>query len=170
MASLVEELLDVMGEETQGYEKLYTLSEEKRQAIVHRDLEGMESVVAKENDITSDLKNLENKRAQILKDMSVVLGKDDETLTVTQVILLLSKQPKEHAVLTEARDNLVKAATNMQFLNEQNQILLNQAMEMVEFDLTLFKSMRQAPETANYDKNAYNTGDILPSGGFDAKQ
>lgn len=170
MASLVEELLDVMGEETQGYEKLYTLSEEKRQAIVHRDLEGMESVVAKENDITSDLKNLENKRAQILKDMSVVLGKDDETLTVTQVILLLSKQPKEQAVLTEARDNLVKAATNMQFLNEQNQILLNQAMEMVEFDLTLFKSMRQAPETANYDKNAYNTGDILPSGGFDAKQ
>ena len=102
--------------------------------------------------------------------MSVVLGKDEETLTVTQVILLLSKQPKEQKTLTEARDKLIKAATNMQFLNEQNQILLSQAMEMVEFDLTLFKSMRQAPETANYDKNAYNTGDILPSGGFDAKQ
>lgn len=170
MASLVEELLDVMGKETEGYEKLYALSEEKRQGIVHRDLEAMERVISKENDITSDLKNLENKRIQILKDMSVVLGKDEETLTVTQVILLLSKQPKEQKTLTEARDNLVKAATNMQFLNEQNQILLSQAMEMVEFDLTLFKSMRQAPETANYDKNAYNTGDILPSGGFDAKQ
>ena len=170
MASLVEELLDVMGKETEGYEKLYALSEEKRQGIVHRNLEALESVVSKENDITSDLKNLENKRVQILKDMSVVLGKDEETLTVTQVILLLSKQPKEQKTLTEARDKLVKAATNMQFLNEQNQILLSQAMEMVEFDLTLFKSMRQAPETANYDKNAYNTGDILPSGGFDAKQ
>ena len=41
---------------------------------------------------------------------------------------------------------------------------------MVEFDLTLLRSMRQAPETANYDKNAYNTGDILGSSGFDAKQ
>ena len=48
--------------------------------------------------------------------------------------------------------------------------LLKQALEMVEFDLTLLKSMRQAPETANYDKNAYNTGDILGSSGFDAKQ
>ena len=66
MASLVEELLDVMGKETEGYEKLYALSEEKRQGIVHRDLEALESVVSKENDITSDLKNLENKRAQIL--------------------------------------------------------------------------------------------------------
>ncbi len=170
MASLVDELLDVMGEETKGYEKLYALSEKKRQGIIHRDLEEMESVVAEENDVTSDLKNLENKRVRILKDMSVVLGKDDEQLTVTQVILLLEKQPKEQKALTEARNNLVKAATNMQFLNGQNQLLLEQAMEMVDFDLTLFKSMRQAPETANYDRNAYNTGDILPSGGFDAKQ
>ena len=48
--------------------------------------------------------------------------------------------------------------------------LLKQAMEMVEFDLTLLKSMRQAPETANYNKNAYNTGDLLGGSGFDAKQ
>lgn len=41
---------------------------------------------------------------------------------------------------------------------------------MVEFDLTLLKSMRQAPETANYNKNACNTGDLLGSSGFDAKQ
>ena len=54
--------------------------------------------------------------------------------------------------------------------NEQNQVLLQNALEMVEFDLTLFKSLRQAPETANYDSNAYNTGTLLGSSGFDAKQ
>ena len=58
----------------------------------------------------------------------------------------------------------------MRTMNEQNQALLNQAMEMVEFDLTLLRSMRQAPETANYDKNAYNTGELLGGSGFDAKQ
>ena len=102
--------------------------------------------------------------------MSVVLGKDKETLSVTEVIMMLDSQPKEQEALTEARDRLVKAATQMQFMNQQNAILLSQAIEMVEFDLTLFKSMRQAPETANYGKDAYSTGDILPSGGFDAKQ
>ena len=170
MASLVEELLGVLDEETSKYEELYELSSKKRESIVHRDLEGLEKTAGVENDLMGDLKNLEKKRIRILKDMSVVLGRDNETLTVTEIILKLEKQPKEQEALTGARDRLIKAATNMQFMNEQNQILLNQAMEMVEFDLTLFKSMRQAPETANYDKNAYNTGDILPSGGFDAKQ
>ena len=58
----------------------------------------------------------------------------------------------------------------MSAVNEQNRVLLEQALEMVNFDLTLFKSLRQAPETANYDKNAYNTGELLGSSGFDAKQ
>ena len=54
--------------------------------------------------------------------------------------------------------------------NQQNEILIRQAIEMAEFDITLFKSMRQAPETANYDRNAYNTGTLLGRSGFDAKQ
>ena len=55
-------------------------------------------------------------------------------------------------------------------INQQNETLLKHAMEMAEFDLTLFRSMRQAPTTANYDKQANNTGDLLGSSGFDAKQ
>ena len=58
----------------------------------------------------------------------------------------------------------------MNNINQQNEVLLKQALEMVEFDLTLLKSMRQAPETANYNRRAYNTGDLLGGGGFDAKQ
>ena len=170
MASLVEELLSVLGEETSRYEALYDVATEKRDYIIHRDLKKLEEVSAKESSISGALKNLEKKRIRVLKDMSVVLGKDDKTLTVTEIILMLDRQPKEQEALTQARDRLIKAATNMQFMNQQNSVLLSQAIEMVEFDLTLFKSMRQAPETANYGKNAYNTGDILPSGGFDAKQ
>ncbi len=170
MASLVEELLSVLDEESSKYDELYELSAKKRDSIVHRDLAGLEETGSIENELTGALKNLEKKRIRILKDMSVVLGRDNETLTVTEIILKLEKQPKEQEALTQARDRLVKAATKMQFMNEQNAVLLSQAIEMVEFDLTLFKSMRQAPETANYGKDAYSTGDILPSGGFDAKQ
>ena len=72
--------------------------------------------------------------------------------------------------MTEARDALVKTATRLQAANEQNSILLQQALEMVEFDLTLFKSLKQAPETANYDKNAYNTGELLGGSSFDTSQ
>ena len=172
MASLVEDLLDVMQRETENYQKLYTLAEQKRRGIMDRDLEKIEQTSSEENEISSELKNLESKRVRVLKDMSVVLGKDndDKILTVTEVILLLNKQKAEQEALTKARDSLVKAATQMQFLNEQNQILLEQAMEMVEFDLTLFKSLRQAPQTANYGQDAYTTGDILGGSSFDSSQ
>ena len=64
----------------------------------------------------------------------------------------------------------MEIATRLRTANEQNSILLQQALEMVEFDLTLFKSLKQAPETANYDKNAYNTGELLGGSSFDTSQ
>ncbi|MBQ1843847.1 FlgN protein [Lachnospiraceae bacterium C10] len=170
MASLVEELLSVMQEEKDGYDKLYALSEEKRGAIVKRNLQRLEEVNTAEERVASDLKNLENKRTRCLADMSAVLGHDRELLTVTQIIDLLANQPKEQKQLQEAKELLVRSATRMQQLNEQIQVLLQQALEMTEFDLTLFRSLKGGPETANYNRNAYNTGDVLPSSGFDAKQ
>ena len=170
MASLFEELVEVLNQENAGYEKLLGLSEEKKDAIIHGRVEVLEGITAREQDISSDLKNYENRRTRVLRDMSVVLGKDDEMMTVTQMIELLSDQPQEQVALTEARDQLALTASKMQFANQQNEILLQQALDMVEFDLTLFKSLKQAPETANYDKNAYNTGDVLGNSGFDTKQ
>ena len=82
----------------------------------------------------------------------------------------MDKQPDIQSKLTETRDSLLDTADQMQKINDLNSQLLVQAIEMTEFDITLFKSMRQAPETANYDKSAYNTGTILGSSGFDAKQ
>ena len=111
-----------------------------------------------------------NKQGRILQDIATVLGKSDEQMTVTKLIGYLDTQPDMKLKLQSAKDKLVSTAGKMQRLNKQNEILIAQAIEMTEFDITLFKSMRQAPETANYDKNAVNTGTILGSSGFDAKQ
>ncbi len=170
MASLVEELLVDLQTENETYGELLALSDTKRESIIKGNVEELEKITASEEEISSRLKNLENKRTSILKDMAVVLGHDGEIPTVTNVIEQLSSQPKEQQALTQARDRLVETASKLQFANQQNSILLQQALEMVEFDLTLFKSLKQAPETANYDKNAYNTGDLLGGGSFDTSQ
>ena len=170
MASLSEELKSTLTEEKKGYDDLYSLGQKKRQAVIDRDLTTLSAITDEEQEMADSLKALEQKRTRILKDMSSVLGHDDEILTVTEIINALNGQPEEQKALTEARDSLVKSATNMQFLNQENKVLLEQAMEMVDFDLTLYKSMRQAPETANYGRDAENTGDILGRSGFDFKQ
>lgn len=170
MASLMEDLLDVLQKEETEYQALVKLADEKREAVIKGDINILNDITIREQDAASVLLNLSNKRTQVLSDMATVLGKNPEELTITKMIGYLEKQPKEQAMLIEQRDRLLEAGSQMRILNHQNEALLQQALEMVEFDLTLFKSMRQAPETANYDKNAYNTGEILGSGAFDAKQ
>jgi flagellar biosynthesis/type III secretory pathway chaperone len=170
VASLVEELLTDLEQETQEYNKLLSLSDTKKEFIIQGKVSELEHMTEQEEEIGSNLKHLESKRTALLRDMAVVLGHDGEQMTVTRMIELLDSQPQEQQALTKARDILVEAASKVQFANQQNYILLQQALEMVEFDLTLFKSLKQAPETANYDKNAYNTGSLLGSGSFDTSQ
>ena len=170
MASLVDELVNVLREETRLYSALEDCADEKTQILVHADVPALEKLTIVEQATSDELLALEHKQVQILNDIKTVLGRTEERLTVTTLIGYLASQQQVQEKLTIARDDLIAAAKRVQEKNQQNMILLHHAIEMTEFDITLFKSMRQAPETANYDKNAYNTGTILGTSGFDAKQ
>lgn len=170
MASLVEELINVLAEEESIYKKLTEYGEKKRQIIIDADIPELEKLTDLEQQVSDELLTKSNKQIELLGDIATVLGKADEKMTVTRLIGYLDKQPDIQSKLTETRDSLLDTADQMQKINDLNSQLLAQAIEMTEFDITLFKSMRQAPETANYDKSAYNTGTILGSSGFDAKQ
>lgn len=170
VASLVEELVNILEEEEKLYGKLLEYGEQKKDVLVQADIPGLERITALEKEASDELLSKSNKQGRILQDIATVLGKSDEQMTVTKLIGYLDTQPDMKLKLQSAKDKLVSTAGEMQRLNKQNEILIAQAIEMTEFDITLFKSMRQAPETANYDKNAVNTGTILGSSGFDAKQ
>ena len=168
MASLVEELVNVLEAEKQIYTTLVGYEERKKDVLIAADVAALEEITTKEQLAGDDLIAYSNKQIQILKDIATVLGRTDGKMTVTRLISLLDTQPKVQEQLTEARDSLLNAANQMKTLSDQNAILIRQAIELNEFDMTLFKSPRQAPETANYDKSAYNTGSLLGGGGFDA--
>lgn len=169
MASLMEELLDVLEKEEEQYKGLIGLGEQKKEAVIKADIPALERITAQEGDVASVLQNLGKRRTGVLNDMAIVLGKNPEQVTITKMIAYLEGQPKEQEKLRGIKERLLETGARMDAVNRQNEVLLKQALEMVEFDLTLLKSMRQAPETANYNRNAYNTGDLL-GGGFDAKQ
>ena len=170
MASLMEDLLGILDREEQEYRKMIVFAKEKRQVIIEADISKLEEITEQEQVITDTLHNLERKRESVLADMAVVLGRDSEELTVAKMIEILEKQPQEQQKLIDCRVRLRAALEETENWNRQNKALLEQALEMVEFDLTLFRSLRQAPETANYDSNAYNTRTLLGGSGFDAKQ
>lgn len=170
MASLMDDLIQVLENENKEYEKLAELSKEKKQVIIDANVPALEKIVDMEQDVASKIQNLDNRRQKVMHDMSVVLNKQGQEFKLDTIIEMLNSQPGEQKRLQNVKEQLKTTLAEVRKINEQNQTLLNQALDMVEFDLTLFRSMRTAPETANYNKNAYNTGEILGGGGFDAKQ
>ena len=170
MASLMDNLLEVLEEEDGKYRQLVELSQEKKDVLIRADIDRLNQITEREQDITTDLQQMEKKRREVLADMAIVLRRKEEDLTLDSMVDLLDSQPEEKERLVQLRDRLRKTLDEMNEINSRNQMLLQQAIDMVEFDLTLFRSMRQAPETANYDRHAENTGQLLGSSGFDARQ
>ena len=168
MASLVEELVNVLEAEKKIYVKLIGCEERKKDVLIAADVAALEEITTQEQLAGDELIAYSNQQIQILKDIATVLGRTEGKMTVTRLISLLDTQPKVQTQLTEARDSLLEADNQMKSLSDQNAVLIRQAIELNEFDMTLFKSLRQAPETANYDRSAYNTGSLLGGSGFDA--
>lgn len=170
MASLMDDLKEVLQKEDEQYQALIAVSTEKKDVIIAGDVKRLEALTEQEQEMTDTLHRYEVRRRTVLNDMADVLGKDPQSFTIGTMIEALANQPEEQDRLITLRDNLRRTLQDMVRINTQNQALIQQSLEMVEFDLTLFKSLRQAPETANYNRSAYNTGDLLGSSGFDAKQ
>ena len=171
MASLIEELIDTLNRETDEYEKLLDLSKSKSAAIVSRNIPAIEKITDDEQTVVTIIANLDAKRAQVTADIADVINKDVETLKLSVLIGLLSKQPDEQRRLSEVHDRLKVTVDNVRAINESNRQLIDQSLEMVEFDINMLRAMRQAPETNNYGRSAVSVGDTLGSvRGFDAKQ
>ncbi len=172
MASLMENLIEVLNRESSEYEELLELSEKKTSIIVSNNLEELQKITDEEQELVSRIANLEKKREEVTADIANVLNKDVTTLKLTNLIDMLSARPAEAAALAKVHDRLQTTVRMLQRVNEQNRELLANALEMVEFEMNLIQAANTAPETANYNRGAYNAGDTMGVSrrGFDAKQ
>lgn len=170
MASLMEDLLEVLNEEQEQYEQLIELAQRKTDALVASEIVTIQEIAEEEQAVVEVIGRCEKRCDEVIKDMGIVLGRDTQSLTVSELIDMLEKQPKEQAQLREVYRELGQTAKRMKACNDKNRMLVEQALELVEFDLTLFRSLRMAPETANYSKDATSASQPKGAGRFDQKQ
>ena len=170
MASLMDDLTQVLENETAEYQRLAELSDDLREALIASDVPAVEQLTAAQEEVANVIQSLETRRAHIMNDIAVVMNRKPEELKVSTLEQSLASQPMQQQRLADARGELTQTMDRLKRINQTNQTLLRQSMELLEFDLNLFRSMRQAPETANYNRSAVNTGDLRGSRGFDAKQ
>ncbi len=172
MASLMENLIDVLNKEISEYEVLLALSRRKTPAIIQRELDALQKITDDEQMAVAGINHLDKQREEITKDIANVLNKDVNKLTISELIRLMSPRPEEAKELAKVHDKLKSVVGDLKIVNKQNEELLKNSLEMVEFELNLLQATKAAPETANYNKGAYSSGDTYgySTGGFDAKQ
>ena len=172
MASLMEVLIDVLEQENQEYEKLLSLSMRKTSVIVSEDLAELTKITDEEQVIVSRINHLDNKRYEAVSDIADVLNKDVDKLKIVDLIKMLAGRTEEQEKLAAVFDRLRENVRGVKRANEQNGELIRDALELVQFNMNVLQSMNKAPESANYNRGAYNTGDMIGTSHmtFDAKQ
>ena len=172
MASLMENLIEVLDLESTEYENLLGLSMKKTPVIVAGAMEELAKITDEEQNVVSKISRLEQRREEVFADIANVINKDVKTLKLSDLIEMLASRPEEQQKLARVHDKLSSAVHEVKRVNEQNRILIENALEMVEFDMDMLQAMKNAPETANYNKGAYNTGTHMgvDGSGFDARQ
>ena len=175
MASLMDDLLTTLEGEKEIYKELIPVSERKTEILVKGDLGELEAVTQEEQLLIEKASALGKKREAVIANIGVVLNKDAGVLDLKTLSELLAKQPEEIEKLITLHDSLRIVMKRLIEVNEQNKNLIENSLEMIEFNMNFIQSTRMSPGVNNYDRNATSTNygygsGIGTVGGFDEKQ
>lgn len=170
MASIIENLITTLQKENEEYRTLLALSMEKTGIIVKGDPDALTAMVEKEQEVVGRINALEKKRMEATKDIGVVLNKRPQDLKLGAIIALMKNQPKECEALKNVHDALKETMAQMTRVNDNNKALLQESIDMVQFEMNLLQSLKQGPSNTNYSGADYADNGYGPVGSFDAKQ
>lgn len=171
MAGLIDELVNTMSLENDIYKELIPIVSEKTQAIINNDLTTLQSITDKEQLTIERIGSLERKREEVIKNIGIVLSRDPSKLDMKELIRIMAKQPEEQRKLAQIHDELSATIKTLVRLNERNKALIDQSLEMINFNINILQSTRVAPSVNSYTRGAHESAfSVGSSGMFDTKQ
>lgn len=166
MAGLINELIEILNKQALAYEELLILSTEKKSVIINNDIDALQKITIVENKIVSRSQKLEEKRLELMKDISSVLNRKNEELTLSLLEALMEGQD-EAPLISEVRTKLKDTVTKLKEANDLNTQLIEGSLEYIEFTMNLVRSnLDEGPSYYNQGKKIIDG----EKGFFDAKQ
>lgn len=171
MASLIDELKNILEEELVIYRQLIPISEEKTKVIVKNDLDALQEITGKEQTAVDRIHSLEHRRDAVMADIRTVINRKTGEFNLSTLIGLLEKQPAEQKALSELHDNLKYTVQRLVSINNRNKSLIQQSLEMIEFNMNFIQSTRMSLGDNTYTKRASKyEAQASQTRMFDAKQ
>ncbi|OON99219.1 MAG: hypothetical protein ATN35_00225 [Epulopiscium sp. Nele67-Bin004] len=155
MAGVVNELIEVLSNQKECYEGLYTLSTYKAKAIVEKDIDFLKEVIEREEQFVGRVSLLERKRDSLFKDIAMLTGLDYKHLTVTKLVDKMGHQLDVSKELISLRESLIIEIEKVRKHNEHVKELIEQSLEFVEFTLNAIQTTRLSGIEVNYSRAGY---------------
>lgn len=166
MASLIKELIETLIEQNNIYQSLLDVASKKKVAIIENKIPNLQDFVKEENVLIGRNQRLDKKRIEIFKDISMVLGKNDE-LSLKDIISCMKGQEGEKELIA-IRENMLEILPKLKSLNDQNQELLTISMDYVDFSINMIRA--SGGNSPTYYDSLGNEINTLDKKMFDAKQ
>ncbi len=170
MASLIEELINVLEETTGCYRQLLDVANNKKDVIIKGDVPSLQTLTDQEQGVAGRLLRLEKKRIELINDVCLVTNKDPKTMTISKLIDMLAKQEDEQKRLSDISHTMIEVVNLAKVANDLNRSLLNESIDFINYTVNAIQSSTEMPQNNAYQKK----GTLYDSGSgnnfFDAKQ
>lgn len=145
MASMSEELLNVLTNEMTIYKKLNDYALEKKTYLIKSKIDNIMEITEKEQILITELKKTERKREDVLNDLKDALG--DNELTLGKLVKRLPDQDKKKFV--DIKSKILDEVEKLRAINKQNEILISEGLNMTEYTLNAIQG------SSMLDQNSY---------------
>jgi flagellar biosynthesis/type III secretory pathway chaperone len=150
MAGLINELMDKMGEMASHIEALTELAHAKKDVIIKNDVEALKGITAQENSFVGKYQKTEKAVAVIMADIAMVLNQNAGTLTLGKLGEVIKEQD-DYAPYTEIYERLKQSLELLKERNDQNNILIENALDYIDYTVNVLRSTYNGENTAMLD-------------------
>lgn len=152
MSENIEELYNILNKEHELYEKLNKTASKKNEAIVENEIDDLADVVENEDELLKKIEGLEEKRTKIIVDLAKKYDLEDDF----QYSNLINNFPEKwQDQFSEIREKLLEVIDEIHEKNEENNMLLDEAIKLNNFSLNML-SKAVSPENGTYNKKQTN--------------
>lgn len=161
----MEKIIYALENEEKIYQKLLSLSEEKKKFIIEGKINEIDRILQIENSLILEINKLENEREEAVIKLANEMGLPRENLTVTYVCEVV-KDPRCDS-LKEITHRIGDVLAKLKEVNDVNGKLIQQSLEYIKFSINLITDSLE-PHDGIYEAKTHEDKDKKVSL-FDAK-
>ncbi|HHV29563.1 flagellar protein FlgN [Acetivibrio mesophilus] len=161
---LINDLMDVLLQESKIYEDILEISKNKTDVIVKGKVNELENITNLEQSLIFKIGKLEESRESLVAEISDAIGVNPSEMTVSELEKHVDKKQADR--LKEHKEYLSSIIGEIKNINEINSKLIKNSIDFIDFSINILSSI--SAEGNNYSK-AGQVADNKKKNYFDIK-